>query len=345
MWRGTRARPGRRAPVTVLAVHPLRPDPPGRRAAGPPVRHRSGSGRCACRSGCTTRSGSTIRSSTSTTTFAGSACPPPAEAGSWTTSSPTSSADPSTASGRCGRCVVVEGLRDDRIAPSSPSCTTRSSTACPERPFWPRSSTSDPASGPSHLCPHGNQVPSRAMCSCSGTGRRRSPISRGWRSDAIRRGVGAIAELGAQNRASAPWERVRRLRSSAPRGRRLNGTISSRRRFASLSMPLADAKLCGRSSDDGQRRRAGRCGRCAPPVVAQTRGVARRRRWSHWCRSRPGARGVSRGWETRCRECSCRWLPPSTTPSNDCWPSQRGPGSPRRRLVSPAATCWQISHR
>ena len=84
------ARPAGGHPLALLALHPLRPDPPGHRAAAAPGRPPCASGPSGCRSGCTTRSGSTTPTSSWTTISAGPACRRRAGGPSWTPSWPPS---------------------------------------------------------------------------------------------------------------------------------------------------------------------------------------------------------------------------------------------------------------
>ena len=71
------ARPARGPPVALLADHPLRPDPPGDRAADPSGAPAAPAGAAGCPSASTTRCGSTTPSSSSTTTCDGPASPSP----------------------------------------------------------------------------------------------------------------------------------------------------------------------------------------------------------------------------------------------------------------------------
>ena len=111
---------------------------------------------------------------------------------------------------------------------------------------------------------------------------------------ALQRGMDAMVEVAGHNRRlSAEGLTPPPAPFSAPRTS-LNGTLSSRRRFATVSLPLDDAKLVrGAFGGDGERRAVGRRLRGAPAAAGPAGARSPSGRWWRSSRSPPDPGGAT----------------------------------------------------
>ena len=147
----------------------------------------------------------------------------------------------------------------------------------------------------------------------------------------LQAGVEAVADLGMHNRElAARGEQPPPGFFAAPRTS-FNGAVSNRKRFASLSLPLADVKLVGRvfEATVNDVILAGVSGGLRRLQAA--RGRRRTSRWWPWCPSRRVPRDRGRTSGTRSRGCWSRWRATSRNRCSGSMPSRSRRGSPRSR--------------
>ena len=156
----------------------------------------------------------------------------------------------------------------------------------------------------------------------------------------LQEGIEAVADLGMHNRELAGrGEHAPPGFFGAPRTS-FNGAVSNRKRFASLSVPLEDVKMVGRSFEATVNDVVLACVSGGLRRLLESRGEELTIRWWPWCRSQRGPRVRAKPWATRFRACWCRWPPTSTTRWCASKPSASRPGWPRSRRSCTAAASW-----